>query len=281
MTILDAAILGLVQGLTEFLPVSSSGHLVLFGQLLGLEAAASDVLFDLILHLATLLAVVVVFARDLGRALAAGLRACLALPSRGLAAFGLGQPEAPGSEQEDAQLFLFVAVATLPTGLIGVLGKEWFESLFASPRLVAGALLITAAILLSTWPLRHRKGRTGLTLVDALVVGTVQGLAIVPGISRSGSTIAAALWRGIDAGRAARISFLMSLPAILGAVILEARHAVLSSLDLVAVGTGAAVAFVSGVIAILVVLRVLRWQGFWVFGLYCVVAGLAGLLWLT
>ncbi len=284
MTVLDAAILGLVQGLTEFLPVSSSGHLVLFGHLLGIEAAASNVLFDVILHVATLAAVLTVYARDAWRALVAALRASMALPRQGLAVFGIGVADADqDAQQQDAALALFVVLATVPTGLIGVLFKDSFEALFASPRAAAIALFGTALILVSSrfasrLASRSTATRRSPSWRDALIIGVLQGMAIIPGISRSGTTITAALWLRLDAERAARASFLMSVPAILGALVLELRHLGGAGLDPVATLVGAAVAFVSGILAIFVVLRVLRWQGFWFFAPYCVLAGTLGLL---
>ncbi|MBN2359233.1 MAG: undecaprenyl-diphosphate phosphatase, partial [Deltaproteobacteria bacterium] len=225
---LDAALLGLVQGLTEFLPVSSSGHLVLFGHALGLTDAADNVFFDTLLHGATLLAVLCYFARDVGRAAVAFVRAAIALPRVGGQAF-TRPADAPADgasyDAADAQLALFVLIATVPTGLIGVLFKDPLESLFGSPRLVAGALFGTAAILVSTRWAWSRAGRQRpLGWLNALIVGTAQGVAIVPGISRSGSTIAAGLWCGIAPAQAARASFLMSVPAILGAMALQLRH---------------------------------------------------------
>lgn len=280
MSIFDAALLGLIQGLTEFLPVSSSGHLVLFGHWLGVEQAAGNVLFDVILHVATLAAVLVVYAKDALRAAIAGSKAALALPKQGLAAFGMGQdPKTFDQAMIDARLALFVVVATIPTGIIGVLFKDPLEALFLNPKFAAGALLVTALILFSTllavrW-VHGRRSSPGIK--DALILGTLQGIAIIPGISRSGSTISGALWLGVDGERAARASFLMSVPAILGAVILELRHLGNAQLDVMAISVGAVVAFISGIAAILVILRILRWSGFWFFGFYCAALGLLGL----
>jgi len=277
----DAALLGLVQGLTEFLPVSSSGHLVLFGHALGLTDAADNVFFDSLLHGATLLAVLCYFARDVGRAAIAFVRALLALPRVGRRAFTLQATAAGDSlayDVADAQLALFVLVASVPTGLIGVLFKDPLESLFGSPRLVAAALLGTAAILISTrWARDRAEQRRPLTWRNALIVGTAQGVAIIPGISRSGSTIAAALWCGIAPMQAARASFLLSVPAILGALLLQVRHLGEVSLSAAAIGAGAALAFATGLAAIYAVMRIIRTRAFWLFGLYCAVAGAVGL----
>ena len=289
MSTFDAAILGLLQGLTEFLPVSSSGHLVLFGHWLGVEQAASSVLFDVLLHLATLAAVLVVYAKDAWRATLAGFDALKALPSQGRAAFGIGQDESTFDQPMiDARLALFVVVATIPTGIIGVVFKDPLEALFHAPKTAAWALIATALILFSTLLTQKRLGKTGPDdnaklryspgLWDALIIGTLQGVAIIPGISRSGTTISSALWRRIDGEAAARASFLMSVPAIIGAVILELRHVGHVQISWMAVGVGSLVAFVSGIAAILLIVRILRWSGFWFFGFYCLALAVLGLL---
>lgn len=278
----DAALLGLVQGLTEFLPVSSSGHLVLFGHALGLTDAADNVFFDTLLHGATLLAVLCFFARDVARAAIALVRALVALPRLGTRAFTLQTTTAGDGKAydvADAQLALFVLIASVPTGLIGVLFKDPLESLFGSPRLVAVALFGTAAILISTrWARARAELRRPLSWRNALIVGAAQGIAIIPGISRSGSTIAASLWCGIAPAQAARASFLLSVPAILGAMLLQLRHLGEVSVSGAAMGVGAAIAFGAGLASIYLVMRIVQTRAFWLFGLYCIVAGSVGLL---
>jgi len=204
-----AAILGIVQGLTEFLPVSSSGHLVIVQGLAGVKMPGIS--FEVAVHLGTLLAVLIALWPDV-RALMGGLAAHAPPGKRRLARRG-----------SERQLLAMMVVALVPTGVIGVAGKDFFERLFASPRAAAWALIVTGAILAVTPSLLG--GNTRLLEVrgrQALLVGTAQGLAIVPGLSRSGLTIAAGLAAGLEPDAAARFSFLLSVPAILGAAAVDA-----------------------------------------------------------
>ncbi|MBE3591088.1 MAG: undecaprenyl-diphosphate phosphatase [Firmicutes bacterium] len=266
MALWQAVVLGLVQGLTEFLPVSSSGHLVLFQQLLGVRGAGVAV--DVALHVGTLAAVVWVYGRDLARVLRAFARSLLRT----------GRPE-PG-----ARLAWAVLAATVPTGIIGLAGENVFAGWFGSLRAVGAFWLVTGALLY--WAGRRRAGRKGeadITLLDALVVGMFQGLAIAPGLSRSGATIAAALGRGLRPEDAARFSFLLSIPAVAGAAALELPELATSpQAPLPAMALGAAVAAVSGVWAIRYFLRILdrgRLSGFayYVWALGAVVLGVSAL----
>lgn len=203
------ALLGAIQGLTEFLPVSSSGHLVIGKTLFGL--AEPQLLVDVMLHVGTLLPVLWLYRRDLSEMI-----------------LSLGRlPGARRHWQDDGplRLTLCVIVGTLPTALMGVALKDLFEKLFSSTLAVGIALLFTGAILMLT-----RLGRQSdeqphrtLGLGRALLVGVAQGAAITPGISRSGTTIAVGLLLGIEREMAARLSFVMSIPAILGAVVLTLR----------------------------------------------------------
>jgi len=261
MTLLQAMLLGLVQGLTEFLPVSSSGHLAITQHFLP-GFSQPGVLFDVLLHLGTMLAVVIYFRRDLGR-LAGALR--------------------PGGDAVARRTLRLLIVASIPTALIGLSFKDFFESLFDNLPVVAGMLLVTGTLLFVAERLRRRaqpaRREAALTTGDALVVGCVQGLAIIPGISRSGSTIAALLLKGVDGETAARFSFLLALPAVFGATLLQLRH-----LDQLAAGqlpaylAGTLVAFAVGYAAIHLLLAVVRRQRLAWFAGYCWLVGLAVLL---
>lgn len=211
MSLTWAAILGAVQGLTEFLPVSSSGHLVILQGLVGLKMPG--VTFEIAVHLGTLLAVLIALWRDV-RSLLVGLWR----PSPGR--------RRGGRQGSERQLLAALLVALVPTGVIGLAGKDFFVRLFDSPRAAALALLLTGLILVATPALS--RGHTGLFRVkgrQALAVGSAQGLAIVPGLSRSGLTIAAGLACGLEPDAAARFSFLLSIPAILGAAGVDALDA--------------------------------------------------------
>lgn len=200
---LQSLLLGVLQGLTEFLPVSSSGHLVLLQLWLGdaFAFAKEAVAFDLVLHIATLIPVLWFYRSDLVR--------LVRDPRRNARYIGL------------------IVVATLPTAVIGLTLKDAFETLFHTPRAVAGALFVTGLLLSSTrWSDAAGRSRREMRWSTALIIGIAQGMAITPGISRSGATIAAALLLGIDRAEAARFSFLLSIPAILGAAILVAKDGV-------------------------------------------------------
>lgn len=211
---LQALILGIVQGLTEFLPVSSSGHLVLAQIWLGEQFLfmKEAVAFDLVLHVGTLLPVLYFYRADLQKIVAALARD---LPWR--------QPRHVGAwlaDDEHRWLALLVVVGTVPTALMGVLLKDTFESLFHDPVPVCAALILTGFLLMSTRFFEQATPRPRLTVGMALLIGLAQGFAITPGISRSGTTIAVGLLLGVGRDQAARFSFLLSIPAILGACVL-------------------------------------------------------------
>ena len=187
MTVWQAAILGLVQGLTEFLPVSSSGHLVIFQTAFKLEEA--PIVFDTIVHLGTLIAVLVFFRKKL-----------LKLNKKQIS---------------------LIAVGTVPAVIAGLIIEPFLEALFTSLVLTAGGLIFTGCILLTTKNLTQQKQE--LTIRQAIVIGVFQALAIIPGISRSGSTVCSALHLGIKRESAFFFSFLLAIPAILGAQVLQLK----------------------------------------------------------
>ncbi len=210
---IQALILGIVQGLTEFLPVSSSGHLVLLQNLFGLKEP--ELLFDVCVHVGTLMAVGAVFQREIRNILVSLLRV-------------MSLKRASGSwrtvydQNEEIRIVILIIVGSIPTALLGLLFKDAVDTLFGSVGIVGWMLLVTGTVL---W-LTRKTAASGRSLNetairDALIIGLVQGLAIVPGISRSGSTIAVALFLGIDREIAGRFSFLLSIPAILGALVLS------------------------------------------------------------
>jgi undecaprenyl-diphosphatase len=210
---LEALILGAVQGATEYLPVSSSGHLVIFQHLFGLAEPA--LLFDIVLHVATLLAVLWYYRRDIGHLIRQSLESVREL-ARGQK-WSRVQTDFPGF-----RLTWMILLGTLPTGLIGITLEDTFEALFGSLRTVGVGLWITSLVLATTlFVARGRRGVSEMKPVDALLIGLVQGLAITPGISRSGSTIAVALLLGLERETAARYSFLLSVPSIFGALQLK------------------------------------------------------------
>ncbi len=267
----QAAVLGVVQGLTEFLPVSSSGHLVIGQHLFGLTEP--ELLFDVSLHIGTLLAVLVVFSKEIG----AILQALFRLP--GLAA-GAGGWRAAVRKNEPLQTAVLIVAGSVPTAIIGLGFQKVADRLFSSVTMVGLMLLVTGAIL---WATRGRsqgaKTVSSMTVKDALVIGLLQGLAIVPGISRSGATISAALFLGVQRDTAGRFSFLLSLPAIAGALLLEVTKGAASGVPVSMLLLGGAVAAVTGWIALVVLLRIVKKGHLHRFAPYCWALGAAVLIW--
>jgi len=256
---LTALILGLVQGLTEFLPVSSSGHLVLAELLFG--EADAPLAFEVWLHLATLVAVV------------AALRREILVMVRSLD-FRVQGPEA----KRGRTWILALAIGTVPAALVGLTGADAVETAFSSVRLVGVDLLVTAAVLFAS---RRFPGRSEpVTPIRALLIGIAQAVAILPGISRSGMTLVAGLALGLSGADAARFSFLLAVPAILGAVVLQLPElASLGAATPVPLLVGFLTAALSGYGAVLLVWRVVERGRLALFAPYCLLVGVAVLLW--
>jgi undecaprenyl-diphosphatase len=295
MTWWEALILGVIQGLTEFFPVSSSGHLVMGQALLGLQIPG--ILFDVVVHIATLISVLVVYREKVWHLIRGAI----------------------GLEAESTWPYILkVGLATVPAVIVGFTLKDWFESIFDDPVFTGTMLLVTGAIVWSSrWALgTHRVGPMELlplllsaifsavagTIVPflavgalqilvmalarftapregrqleptwggALIMGIAQAVAIFPGITRSGSTVIAALWRRIDPVAAAEFSFLMSIPAILGAAVMQVPDALREPIpvSMTAMAAGFIAAAVSGIIAIRFFVALLRKQNFHVFAYY-------------
>lgn len=272
---LQALILGVVQGLTEFLPVSSSGHLVLAQQWFGDKFLFKQeaVAFDLVLHVGTLLPVLYFYRADLIAIIKSIFSGGDALKSEG--------PVGWLQADRHRWLALCVVLATIPTGLIGVGLKDTFESLFHDSRAVCGALFFTGFLLFSTRFFgRGDTARRDLTVPIALLIGLAQGFAITPGISRSGSTIALALLLGLDRDLAARFSFLLSIPAILGAVVLVAKDGVTLTGEAVpALAVGFVASMLVGYAALSMLVALVKRGGLHKFSYYLWPVAIVG--WLT
>ena len=265
MGTLEALLLGLVQGLTEFLPVSSSGHLEIGKALLGVDGGG--LAFSVVVHGDTALSTVVVFRRDIASLLA-----------------GLFQA---GSEGQVARRFAgLIVLSMLPVGVVGLLFKDAIEArLDGSLDAVGLALLFTAALLF--WAQRHGRSGGSVGWMQAFLIGCAQAVAVLPGISRSGSTIATALLLGVDREEAARFSFLMVLPPILGATLLEVKDLVEMApgttegwVPASSLAVGALAAFFSGWWACRFMMALVKRNGFHGFAVYCAVAGCAALFFL-
>lgn len=231
--------LGIVQGLTEFLPVSSSGHIAILSRVFGIQDQA--VAAAVILHLATALALIVFFAKDIIQAL------------------------------RDARIIFFVVIVTVITGIIGILGKNFFEGLFSSPKAIACAWLVTGMVLIFADSARQQnRGFNSADFLDGIALGFAQALAIIPGISRSGATVTTMLFRNFEPESAFRLSNLVAIPAICGAALFELKGVKDTGIDCKAVIPGFVVAFLVGLLALWILRRVIELKKLRYFGYYCI-----------
>ena len=275
MTILEAIVLGALQGLTEFLPVSSSGHLVLMQHFLGIKE--SQLFFDVMLHFGTLGAVIIVYHQLIGSLVRTGV-STLFQPDF------YRHPRLTISNTPHLRLLWFLLIGSIPTGLIAILFKDSLELIFDKPIVVAFMLIITGLILrLSRLGQRPPEAETPLRAWHTPLVGVVQGLAIIPGISRSGSTISIALLLGLSPQVAAQYSFLLSIPAILGAVVLKLKDVGEITIAPTVIVVGTLTAFIVGYIALRFLLAILNQGKFSIFSYYCFVLGIGAAMsiWLS
>ena len=273
LTPVEAAFLGLLQGLTEFLPVSSSGHLVLGKTFLGIQETGIN--FEVFVHFGTLLAVVVAFSPDVVKL----IKAFFSIFTPTFYKTGIRRVF---ETSEYFRLLVYLVIGTIPAAFIGVFFEEKIEAAFNSPILTCFMLIATGFILLVT---RFTKNKNSPNSTGkSFLIGCAQAFAILPGISRSGSTISIALFRGMDGKQAARFSFLLALPAILGATILKSSALIAtppSSAELVSLLIGTLVSFVSGYYAIIWLLNIVRRGKLYWFAPYCFLLGGIGLLLLS
>jgi len=301
MSLLEAIFMGIVQGLTEFLPVSSSGHLALFKIFYGIETE-TGILFDVLLHFGTLVAICAVFYKDVAKMIVEGVY----IVKHGLinlAIFfhngfiqmknALRKDKIPKEELDLGEyhsvanssyrkFVLLIIVSTIPTGIIGVIGKEMVE-MASKILIVPGICLIITAILLFVADATKggEKLPKDITYSNAFIIGIVQGIATLPGISRSGSTITACLLSGFNRSFAVKYSFIMSIPAILGAMILEISDlsvAALSGSEIACYAVGMVIAGVVGYVCIKMMLAVVRNKKFKIFAIYCLIIGLISII---
>jgi undecaprenyl-diphosphatase len=254
MTIIEAIILGIVQGLTEFLPVSSSGHIELGTVLLGVQSK-DNLLFSVIVHCATALSTIVIFRKDIADII------------RGLFAF---------QWNEETAYVAKIVVSMIPVGFIGAFFKDEIEAFFGGQVLLVGLmLLITGTLLAMTYYAKKQPGQ--VTFPKALIIGLAQAFAIMPGISRSGATIATALLIGVEKERAARFSFLMVLAPILGASLLEIldywEAPAAGSISGLALILGFFAAFISGLLACQWMITIVKRGKLIYFAIYCFIIG--------
>jgi undecaprenyl-diphosphatase len=252
MDMLEAIFLGLLQGLTEFLPVSSSGHLVIAQHFLGIRQPG--VTFEVMVHFGTLLSIICVFRQDI---------------------YNLSRSFWDGAEQK--KFLALLVIGTIPTGFMGFVLGSFFEKTFERPFIAGFMLLLTGLIVIIIHSVKIKtKDIRSMTIWDAVIIGIFQGIAIIPGITRSGSTILGALWRGLNMETAVRYSFLMALPAILGATFYElyklfglegATEFFPSTVSFTLLAMLAA--FLSGIFAITIFINLLKKGKFYYLAYYC------------
>jgi len=246
MTFFEAIISGIVQGLTEFLPISSSGHLVVLHNLFGLKEP--QFAFDIFLHLGTLVAIFIVFWKDILSAVTTKKR-----------------------------IGLFILLGTLSTAIFVMAFGKGIEAAFSNVKLVGSMLMLTGVWLIFGSFVRF--GTSNLSGLKAMLIGVAQGIAILPGISRSGATISTALFLGIDAKSSARFSFLLSIPAIAGAVLLQIKNGSFTGFNTNCI-FGFVISCIVGVVSLKWLLRVLYKNKLHLFGIYCILAGILVLVFL-
>ena len=272
MSILTAAFLGLVQGIAEFLPISSSGHLSIFQNLFGLEYAEGEhLLFDVLLHLATLIAVCLFYWNDIGEMVKDTVSALSGRRSEG----------EEGRLKPSVRMVFLIIVATLPLFVL-LPFNDYIEQLFYNTPFIAFALIVTGVLLYVSGKLTEgRKNEKTSSVVDALVVGAAQAIATIPGLSRSGTTITVGLARGYRRQFAVKFSFLMSIPAVLGSVILtliKAFRAGIVWANLPAYLFGMIIAGIVGYFALVLLKKIVAAGSFSKFAYYCWGAGIVTLI---
>nr|WP_299387192.1 undecaprenyl-diphosphate phosphatase [Allomuricauda sp.] len=260
MELIDAIILGIIQGLTEFLPVSSSGHLELGKAILGAEALPEEsLLFTVVLHFATALSTIVVFRKDVWEILS------------GLFQF---------KWNEQTQFSMKIIISMIPAALVGFFLEDFLEVFFDGAIIIVGIMLLITAILLYLADLAKTTDK-GVSYRSAFVIGMAQAVAILPGISRSGATISAAVLLGVDKTKSARFSFLMVVPLILGKM---AKDILSGDIDFagdqaVAMGAGFVAAFIAGLAACTWMIKLVRQSKLTYFAIYCLIIGLIAIAW--
>ena len=249
VTLIEIVILAVIQGLTEWLPISSSGHLVIAQKYLGLNL---PLIFSVMLHAGTIVVVLTVFRKDIAEIIRA-------LVKRDF-------------ETDEGRLALFIAVGSVPIALLGFVFHDFFESLFNNLLVVGIALLITGFVLFFS---EKRIGNRKMGILDSLLIGLAQAVAIIPGVSRSGVTVATGLLRKIDKATAFKYSFLLSIPAVIGATVMESREIVVGNVDMIPLFLGAIISMIVGYVSLKLLQKIVMSEKIHLFAYYCWLAGLA------
>jgi len=252
VTLIEVLILAVIQGLTEWLPVSSSGHLVITQKVLGLNL---PLIYSVMLHVGTLIVVLTVFRKDITDIIKAVIKRDF--------------------KTQEGKLALFIAVGSVPIAIIGFVFHAIFESLFSNLPAVGLALIITGCVLFFS---EKRLGNKKIGTLDSLLIGLAQAIAIIPGISRSGVTLTTGLLRKIDKTTAFRYSFLLSVPAVIGATIMESKELVVGNVDMVPLILGATISMIVGYASLKLVQKIVMSEKFHLFAYYCWTIGIAIIL---
>ena len=252
VTLIEVVILAVVQGLTEWLPVSSSGHLVITQKILGVNP---PLIFDVMLHVGTLIVVLTVFRKDILEIIKAFVRRDF--------------------ETEEGKLALFIVVGSVPIAIIGFVFYDFLKSLFSNLLAVGLALLITGCILFFS---EKRIGNRKIGILDSLLIGLAQGVTIIPGISRSGVTLATGLLRRVDKATAFKYSFLLSVPAIIGATIMESKELAVANVDMIPLFLGTIISMIVGYASLKLLQKIVMNEKIHLFAYYCWTVGLAIIL---
>lgn len=260
---LQALFLGLVQGLTEYLPVSSSGHLTICSYLFGVDGE-ENLIFTIAVHVATVLSTLVILWKE------------IAWIFKGLFTAQMN---------EEKRYALNIVVSMIPVGIVGVFFKDYVEEIFGSGLAIVGAMLLCTALLLTFSYFYRPRQKANISLRDAFIIGLSQAVAVMPGLSRSGTTIATGLLLGNDKAKLAQFSFLMVIPPILGEALLDivkalkdGSQAVMGDLSMTALAVGFVAAFVSGCVACKWMINVVKKGKLIYFAVYCAVAGAVTLI---
>jgi undecaprenyl-diphosphatase len=247
VTIIEALILAIIQGLTEWLPVSSSGHLVIAQQFLGLNP---PLIFDLLLHIGTLVVVIMAFRKDI-------LNILKTLAKRDYSS-------------TEGKLAFFIVVGSVPIAIVGVLFRENIEQLFSNILAVGIALLINGGVLFFS---EKRKGNKKMGTLDSILIGIAQAAALIPGLSRSGLTVSTGLLNKIDKQTAFRYSFLLSIPAILGATLFEFKDIATINIELTSIVLETVLSMIVGSVSLKMLHRIVMSERFHLFAYYCTIVG--------
>ena len=248
VTLIEVVILSVIQGLTEWLPISSSGHLVVFQQVFGIEA---PLLLDIMLHFGTLIVIIIVFQKEI-------LKIIKALINRDF-------------KSEKGKLGLLLIIGSIPIAIIGMIFFDIIESFFSNLFVVGIALVLSGFIIFFS---EKRLGKKKITLLDSFLIGIAQAIALIPGISRSGVTISVGLLGRIDRHKVFNYSFLLAIPAILGATIFESKELILGTIDPILLSLGIIISTAIGYVSLIFLNKIIIMEKFHLFAYYCWLFGI-------